>query len=111
MQNMNNKKEKKEKYLPNQSMLAIKGVLGGYLVYLAYDIMSTEILTGPRIGITLFCILFVMAGIFLVITTVRSFIKGEYIGGKADVTEDEYEEENNQPIIDDDAVNNGSDRM
>lgn len=107
---MNDNKEKK-KYLPNQSMLAIKAVLGGYLVYLAYDIMSTEILTGPRIGITLFCVLFVIAGIFLVITTIRSFIKGEYIGGKADFTEDEYGEEDNQPIIDDNDGDNSSERM
>ena len=108
---MNDNKDKKKKYLPNQSMLAIKAVLGGYLVYLAYDIMSTEILTGPRVGITLFCVLFVIAGIFLVITTIRSFIKGEYIGGKADFTEDEYGEENNQPIIDDDVIDNTSERM
>lgn len=107
---MNDNKEKK-KYLPNQSMLAIKAVLGGYLVYLAYDIMSTEILTGPRIGIILFCVLFVIAGIFLVITTIRSFIKGEYIGGKADFTEDEYGEEDNQPIIDDNDGDNSSERM
>ncbi len=108
---MNDNKEKKKKYLPNQSMLAIKAVLGGYLVYLAYDVMSTEILMGPRVGISLFCILFVVAGIILVITTIRSFIRGEYIGGKADFTEDEYEEENNQPVIDVDANDNGSERM
>ena len=108
---MNDNKDKKKKYLPNQSMLAIKAGLGGYLVYLAYDVMSTEILTGPRVGITLFCVLFVIAGIFLVITTIRSFIKGEYIGGKADFTEDEYGEENNQPIIDDDVIDNTSERM
>ena len=108
---MNDNKENKKKYLPNQSMLAIKAVLGGYLVYLAYDIMSTEILTGQRIGIILFCILFVIAGSILVITTVRSFIKGEYIGGKADFTEDENEEENNQPVIDDNANSDASERM
>lgn len=107
---MNDNKEKK-KYLPNQSMLAIKAVLGGYLVYLAYDIMSTEILMGPRVGIIIFCILFVIAGVFLVITTVRSFIRGEYIGGKADFTEDEYGEEDNQPIIDDNDGDNSSERM
>lgn len=106
---MNN--EDKKKYLPNQSMLAIKAVLGGYLVYLAYDVMSTEILMGPRVGITLFCVLFVVAGIFLVFTTIRSFIKGEYIGGKADFTEDGYEEEDNQSIIDDNAVDGDSERM
>ena len=43
---MNSNKDNKKSYLPNQSMLAIKAVLGGYLVYLAYDVMSTEILTG-----------------------------------------------------------------
>lgn len=108
---MNSNKENKKSYLPNQSMLAIKAVLGGYLVYLAYDVMSTEILTGPRIGITLFCILFVIAGVMLLFSTIRSFIRGEYVGGKADFTEDEYEEENNQPVIDDNANDNGSERM
>ena len=108
---MNSNKDNKKSYLPNQSMLAIKAVLGGYLVYLAYDFMSTEILTGPRIGITLFCILFVIAGVMLLFSTIRSFIRGEYVGGKADFTEDEYEEENNQPVIDDNANDNGSERM
>lgn len=108
---MNSNKDNKKSYLPNQSMLAIKAVLGGYLVYLAYDVMSTEILTGARIGITLFCILFVIAGVMLLFSTIRSFIRGEYVGGKADFTEDEYEEENNQPVIDDNANDNGSERM
>ncbi len=108
---MNSNKDNKKSYLPNQSMLAIKAVLGGYLVYLAYDVMSTEMLAGPRIGITLFCILFVVAGIVLLFTTIRSFIRGEYVGGKADFTEDEYEEENNQSVIDDNANDNGSERM
>lgn len=108
---MNDNRENKKKYLPNQSMLMIKAVLGGYLVYLAYDIMSTEILTGPRIGIMMFCVLFVIAGMILVITTIRSFIRGEYIGGKADFTEEENEEENNQPVTDDNANDNHSKRM
>lgn len=109
---MNNNKNKKPKNsLPNQSMLAIRAVVGGYLVYLAYDILSTESVTVPRIGMIIFCILFVVAGIVLIVTTVRSFVKGEYIGGKADYTEDEYEEEINQPIIDDNADDNGSERM
>ena len=108
---MNSNKDNKKSCLPNQSMLAIKAVLGGYLVYLAYDVMSTEILTGPRSGITLFCILFVIAGVMLLFSTIRSFIRGEYVGGKADFTEDEYEEENNQPVIDDNANDNGSERM
>jgi len=109
---MNDKKDKRTKNsLPNQSMLAIRAVVGGYLVYLAYDIFSTESPTVPRVGIILFCILFIVAGIVLVITTLRSFIKGEYIGGKADFTEDEYEEEINQPIIDDNANDNDSGRM
>ena len=58
-----------------------------------------------------FCILFVIAGIVLVIMTIRSFIRGEYVGGKADFTEDEYGEENNQPIINDDVGDNSSERM
>ena len=74
-------------------------------------IYSTEILTGQRIGIILFCVLFVIAGSILLITTIRSFIRGEYIGGKADFTEDENEEENNLSVIDDDVNNNSSERM
>jgi len=109
---MNDKKEKNQKkYLPNPSMLAIKAVLGGYLVYLAYDVMSTEILTGPRIGIAIFCILFVVAGFVLVITTLRSFIKGEYIGGKADIMEAEDEQEIMQPVIDNSTDSNDTGRM
>lgn len=109
---MNNNKDKKTKNsLPNQSMLAIRAVVGGYLIYLAYDILSTESVTAPRIGMILFCILFVVAGIVLITTTLRSFVKGEYIGGKADYTEDENEEEINQPIIDDNADDNGSERV
>jgi len=91
---MDNNEKKTKRYLPNQSMLTIRVVVGGYLVYLAYDIVSTEALTVPRIGIILFSILFAVAGLFIVIATIRSFIKGEYIGGKADFTEDEYEEDN-----------------
>lgn len=109
---MNENKDKKQKNsLPNQAMLGIRAVVGGYLVYLAYDILSTESVTVPRVGILLFSILFVIAGIVIVVTTVRSFIKGEYIGGKADYTEDEYEEEINQPIIDDNVNDNHSERM
>lgn len=109
-------KEKKEqtnskKYLPNQSMLFLKGLIGGYLVYLAYDIISTEILAEARIGIIVAAGLFVLAGIVLVITTVRTFIRGEYVGGKADITEEEYEEENNQHINFDDVNDNDSERM
>jgi len=109
---MSDNKDKKAKNpLPNQGMLAIRAIVGGYLVYLAYDILSTESTTVPRIGILLFCILFVIAGSALVVMTIRSFVKGEYIGGKADFTEDEDDEEINQPIIDDNANDNDPERM
>lgn len=108
---MDNNENKTKRYLPNQSMLTIRIVVGGYLVYLAYDIVSTEALAVPRIGIILFSILFAVAGAVLVITNIRSFIKGEYIGGKADFTEDEYEEESNQPVIDDNVNDDDSERM
>ena len=109
---MNDNKDKKaKKALPTQGMLGIRLIVGGYLVYLAYDILSTESVMVPRVGIILFSILFVIAGSVIVVLTLRSFIKGEYIGGKADDTEDEYEEEINQPTIDDNANDNGSERM
>ena len=108
---MNNNGKKTKPHLPTQSMLSIRAVVGVYLIYLAYDIANTEAMTVSRIGIILFCILFVIAGIVLVIMTIRSFIRGEYVGGKADFTEEEHEEEDNQLIIDDDTGDNSSERM
>jgi hypothetical protein len=109
---MNEQKEKKQnKYLPNQSMLAIRVVLGGYLVYLAYDIISLEMLTVLRIEVILLAMLFGVAGLILVIITLRSFIKGEYIGGKADITEEEDEQEIMQPVIDNSTDDNNINRM
>lgn len=106
-----NKQINSKKYLPNQSMLFLKGVIGAYLVYLGYDIVSTEILSEARIGIMIVAGLFVIAGITLVVTTVRSFIRGEYVGGRADNTEEEYEEENNQHINHDNVNDNDFKRM
>ena len=109
---MNDQKEKKQKkYLPSQSMLIIRGFLAGYLLYLAYDIISLEVLAGVRFEVILFALLFVVAGIILVITTVRSFIKGEYIGGKADITEEEDAQENLQPVIDNSIDSDDIERM
>ena len=107
----NKRSNKKQQYLQSQSMLIIKAFLGGYLLYLAYDVISTEVLMETRMGIVLLCILFVVAGIVLVVMSVRSLIRGEYIGGKEDLTEEGYEEKDHQSFGDDDANNISSERM
>lgn len=84
-----NSKKNKQSYLPSQTMLLIRMVLGGYLLFLAYDIVGTELLSGRRVVIIALCVIFVISGIILTSISIRSLIKGEYIGGKEDSTEEE----------------------
>lgn len=92
---MENKKEQSnnKRYYPKQSMLVIRGILGGYLVYLAYDIIRAELVLDRRIGIVLCAIFLLLAGTFLFFITAKSLIRGEYTGGKADTANEEEEED------------------
>ena len=84
--------KKTGKVLPNQTMLFLRGFIGGYLVYLAYELIRDEGPVSPRPVIIIFAILFVLAGGCLVAWVIRSFFRGEYIGGKADICIEEEEE-------------------
>ena len=54
--------------------------------------IKDESYIAPR-ALVIFCsILFVVAGIFMLVWIMRSFIKGEYVGGKADIQEEITEE-------------------
>ena len=86
------KKEKTGKVLPTQAMLFLRGFIGGYLMYLAYELIRDEGLVSPRPVIVIFAVLFVLAGGCVVAWVIRSFLRGEYIGGKADVSTEEEEE-------------------
>jgi len=75
--------ETRKKSYPTQTVLTIRAIVGGYVFYLAYQIVTSgDEVTGPMwaaIG------LFFVAGAALVIMSVKHFICGEYEGGKKDV--------------------------
>lgn len=94
---MNNKNDQKK--LPTQMMLMIRGFLALYLLYLASDIIKTEDYTNPRMVVIACAILFIIAGVVLLAALIRTFIRGEYEGGKADVSEDVAIEETSDSEI------------
>ena len=67
---------------PTQVVLSIRAIVGGYLMYLAYQIITSdsEITTLMWIAVGIF----ILAGAALVIMSVKHFICGEYEGGKKD---------------------------
>ena len=83
MSNQNNQKK-----LPTQMMLLISGFLALFLMYLASDIIKTEEYTNPRMFVMVCAVLFIIAGVVLIVDLIRIFIKGEYEGGKADNNEE-----------------------
>ncbi len=99
----NKKQDDKKQVLPNQAMLFLRGFIGGYLIYLAYELIRDESRTAPRMIVIIFSIIFVIAGIFILVWMIRSWIRGEYVGGKADISVDEeyteYEEETTESMI------------
>ena len=101
---INNKEQNNQKQvLPNQAMLFLRGFIGFYLIYLAYGLIRDESKVAPRMVVIIFSIIFVIAGIFMLVWIIRSWIRGEYVGGKADISVDEeyteYEEETTESMI------------
>ena len=76
------------KQLPTQIMLALRGFIGFYLLYLAAQLMKDESYVAPRVLVIVCSILFSVVGVFMLVWIMRSFIKGEYVGGKADIQEE-----------------------
>lgn len=87
-------KETKEKtrQLPTQVMLALRGFIGFYLIYLAVELIKDESYIAPRALVIICSILFAVVGVFMLVWIMHSFIKGEYVGGKADIEEEITEE-------------------
>ena len=73
--------EKKKSY-PTQMMLAIRALVGGYVLYLAYGLIRSGDEKTPLIYA--FIVLFVIAGILLIALSIRHYIRGEYEGGSSD---------------------------
>ncbi len=75
--------EPRKKNYPTQVVLTIRTIVGAYVFYLAYQIVTS----GDEISIPMWAavVLFLVAGAGLVIMSVKHFICGEYEGGKKDV--------------------------
>lgn len=95
----NKKKDTNKTVLPNQAMLFLRGLIGFYLIYLAYELIRDESRVAPRPVIIICAILFIIAGAVLVVYIIRSWIRGEYIGGKADTSVDEEYEEYEEDFV------------
>lgn len=89
--------ENNKKVLPTQAMLLLRGAVGAYLMYLAFDLFKDESMSVSRMIIIIFSIIFAVAGAIIVFGAVRTWMRGEFVGGKADVSDDEeyveYEED------------------
>lgn len=72
---------KNGKNYPTQTVLTIRAIVGGYVVYLAYQIITSKNEITPLMWAAV--ALFIAAGSALVIMSVKHFICGEYEGGKA----------------------------
>ena len=71
------------KNYPTQAVLTIRAIVGAYVLYLAYQIITSDNEVTPLMWAAVG--LFIVAGSGLVIMSVKHFICGEYEGGKKDV--------------------------
>lgn len=78
----------KSKY-PTSIMLFLRVFIGGYLMYLAYQLISTADTSMSMPVKYGFCGVFIIAGLGLIILSVKMMIKGQYQGGFGDVSDEE----------------------
>lgn len=90
---MSEKNEKGQRTLPTQIMLTLRGFIGFYLLYLAVGLIRDESRVAPRMLIIVCAVIFAAAGIFMLVWIMRSFIRGEYVGGKADISDETEDKE------------------
>lgn len=86
MQNNNNK--------PPQFSVILRILGGGYLVYLAYDLLTGA--QKPDTIVTVAAIVFGIVGTALVYTSGKSLITNEYFYNKPSADEEELEEEQDE---------------
>ena len=89
---MSKETNEKTRQLPTQIMLALRGFIGFYLLYLSVELIKDESYIAPRVLVIICSILFAVVGVFMLVWIMRSFIRGEYVGGKADIQEEIKEE-------------------
>lgn len=82
---------KKKKVLASQTSLTIRVVVGAYILYNMYQIYTSD--SEKSVFIIIMMILLSVISAALVIFSVKNFIMGEYVGGKADKSSGEEKEE------------------
>ena len=68
---------------PTQLALGIRAIVGAYVLYLAYQIITSD--NEVTVPMWIAVAVFIVAGVALVIMSVKHYISGEYEGGKKDV--------------------------
>lgn len=76
--------------LPNQLLLTCRALVGGYLIYLAKELLDG--INSPDNGssgvvIIAAIIIFIICGFIFLYASVRNFVIGRYVGGKLDLGE------------------------
>lgn len=81
----NNEENKKPVY-PTQTMLCIRVIVAGYLLYLSYDLFVTREASSIKLWqLILILAIFVICSVYIIANSIYLFVKGMYVGGKADV--------------------------
>ena len=77
-----------ESRFPTQTMLLIRVFVAGYLLYLSYDLFVTRESSSIKLWqLILILTLFIVCSIYILITSIFMLVRGQYVGGKADVEE------------------------
>lgn len=92
----NNEENKKPVY-PTQTMLCIRVIIAGYLLYLSYDLFITREASSIKLWeLILILTLFIICGVYIIVNSIYLFAKGMYVGGKADVEEEQESDPSNE---------------
>lgn len=71
--------------LPTQTVLIIRAVVGAYLLYVAYQLLTSKDSSMERWAVLIFVAVFTLFGVFVIGFSIYLYAKGLYVGGKADV--------------------------
>jgi len=74
--------KKKVKVYPTQVMLTIRVIVGGYVLYSMYQVMTSE--ASKSTAMYAMVVVLALVGGFLVVWSLKNLVMGEYEGGKAD---------------------------
>lgn len=88
---------KKVNNLPTQTVLIIRAVVGAYLLYVAYQLLTSKDSSMERWTVLIFVVVFALFGVFVIGFTIYIYAKGLYVGGKADI---EIEDAPDEPDVD-----------